>query len=93
MTRKECIKVLQALWRYKDCEYSEKEIRESLSMAIKALEQEQKTGRWIPISERLPEIPFGCFVTVEEDDRNGLEYFKATYGGEVCKLDDLIARF
>ena len=37
MTREESIKVLQALWRYKDCEYSEHEIRESLDMAIKAL--------------------------------------------------------
>lgn len=27
--------------------------------------------RWIPCSERLPEMPFGCIVTVEEDDRNG----------------------
>ena len=40
MTRDECIKVLQALWRYKDCGYSEYEIRESLEMAIKVLEQE-----------------------------------------------------
>jgi hypothetical protein len=40
MTREECIKVLQALWRYKDCGYSENEIRESLDMAIKALKQD-----------------------------------------------------
>ena len=40
MKREECIKVLQALWRYKDCGYSENEIRESLDMTIKALEQE-----------------------------------------------------
>ncbi len=26
---------------------------------------------WIPVSERLPESAFGCFVTVEEDDRYG----------------------
>ena len=43
----------------------------AIDMAINALEQESKTGRWIPVSERLPEIPFGCFMTVEEDDRNG----------------------
>lgn len=43
----------------------------ALDLAIKALEQETKTGRWIPISERLPEMPFGCLVTVEEDDRYG----------------------
>lgn len=40
MTRGKCKEVLQALWRYKDCGYSENEIRESLDMAIKALEQE-----------------------------------------------------
>jgi hypothetical protein len=39
MTMKKCKEVLQALWRYKDCGYSENEIRESLDMAIKALEQ------------------------------------------------------
>ena len=40
MTRKEAIKVLQALWRYKDCGYSEYEIRESLEIAIKVLEKD-----------------------------------------------------
>ncbi len=28
----------------------------------------------------------------EEDYNNGLAYFKATYGADVCKLDDLIAK-
>jgi hypothetical protein len=28
-------------------------------------------GRWIPVSERLPEEAFGCLVTVEEDDIYG----------------------
>lgn len=40
MTRQEAIEVLEALWRYKDCGYSEYEIRESLEMAIKVLKQE-----------------------------------------------------
>lgn len=40
MTREEAIKVLQALWRYKDCGYSEYEIRESLEIAINILEQD-----------------------------------------------------
>lgn len=39
MTRGKCKEVLQALWRYKDCGYSENEIRESLDMAIKAIEE------------------------------------------------------
>ena len=29
------------------------------------------TGHWIPVSERLPEMAFGCLVTVEEDDIYG----------------------
>lgn len=29
----------------------------------------------------------------EEDYQNGLQYFKDVYGGEVCPLDDVIARF
>lgn len=39
MTKEECIEVLQALWKYKDCEYSEHEIREALNMPIETLEQ------------------------------------------------------
>jgi uncharacterized protein (UPF0212 family) len=54
MTREECIKVLQALWRYKDCGYSENEIRESLDMAIKALEQEPRKGHWIKETMPIP---------------------------------------
>ena len=38
-----------------DRTYHEDEIREAKNMAIKALEQEPKTGRWVPVSERLPE--------------------------------------
>lgn len=41
MNNEECLKVLQAMWRYKDCGYSEYEIRESLDMAIEALENKQ----------------------------------------------------
>lgn len=39
----------------------------------------------------IPEETTGSFT--KEDYLGGLEYFKATYGGEVCKLDDLISRF
>ena len=44
MTRDECVKVLQALWRYKDCEYSEHEVREALEIAIQALKKEKRTA-------------------------------------------------
>lgn len=40
------------------------EILEAFDMAIKALEQ----TRWIPVSERLPEEPYGCLVTVEDEE-------------------------
>lgn len=33
----------------------EHEITEALHMAIEAMEREQKTGHWIPVSERFPE--------------------------------------
>ena len=39
----------------------------------------------------IPEETTGAFT--EEDYKYGLEYFKSTYGGDVCKLDDLIAKF
>lgn len=49
-------------------------IENNILMAIyegKPLEQETETVRWIPVSERLPEMAFGCLVTVEEDDKYG----------------------
>ena len=38
MTREEAIKVLNALWKYENCGFSEKKIREALDMAIKSIE-------------------------------------------------------
>lgn len=38
MTNEEAIKVLRALWAYKTPQYTEKEIREALDLAIQALE-------------------------------------------------------
>lgn len=40
MIREECIKVLQAMWKYNECGYSERETKEALDMAIKVLEKE-----------------------------------------------------
>lgn len=46
------------------------------------LEQEEKTGGWIPVSDRLPEEAYGCLVTVmdyepstQTDFENILPYF------------------
>lgn len=38
MTREDAVKVLNAMWKYKHCGFSEKEIREALDMAIDAIE-------------------------------------------------------
>ena len=40
----------------------------ALDLAIKALEQEPKTGRWIPCSERLPEERDWYLAVFEEVD-------------------------
>ena len=44
------IEVLRALWAYEKPNYTEKEIRDAIEKAIKALEAQG----WIPVSERLP---------------------------------------
>ena len=41
MTNQEAIKVIRALWAYQEPHYTEKEIREALDLAIKALETPQ----------------------------------------------------
>ena len=41
------------------------------NMAIKALEQ-----RWIPVSERLPEQPYGCLVTIEDEEPMTGQWFE-----------------
>ena len=62
MTREEAIDILQNtsfFGRTMD------DIDTAIDMAIKALEQEPKTG-WIPVSERLPEKSGQYLVTVKK---------------------------
>ncbi len=51
MTNKEAIAILRGINVSSRCWHSEKE---ALDLAIKALE-EQRQGKWIPVSERLPD--------------------------------------
>lgn len=44
MTREEAVEVLKALWKYKECGFSERKIREALDVAIEALNQEPCKG-------------------------------------------------
>ena len=71
MTREEAIKELKIEFVG---EYDRQ--REAKNIAIKALEQEPKTGRWIPVSERLPEERDWYLAVFEEVDTGfiGLPY-------------------
>ena len=75
---------------------------EALDIAIKALEQESKTGRWIPCSERLPEKcgqylatrgPKTCgnlwnrVYIVNYSDLMGLRKERIWWSGDVRKID------
>lgn len=46
MTYEDAIKVLSALWAYKAPQYTEKEIREALGLAIKALTYNAKVEKY-----------------------------------------------
>ncbi len=81
MTREEAIKMLKSkMDGHTDTSY---EWVETVRMAIKALEQEPK---WIPVSERLPEINQRVLVTsygrvcyammISEDDNSGYPVFR-----------------
>lgn len=77
-----------------------KEMRIALKNMPSA-EPERKTGRWIPCSERLPEEPYGCLVTVWDTNiitmdefENILPYFVGWDGeqwndadGEQCPFE------
>lgn len=41
MTKEKTIEILNALWRSKDCGYSEREIREALDFAIMHIKKEE----------------------------------------------------
>lgn len=70
-------------------------------MRIKALPSAQPEQRWIPVSERLPEEPYGCLVTVwntnpvtMDEFENILPYFVGWDGeqwndgdGEQCPFE------
>ena len=61
MTKEEAIKILKSKMDGSvDTSY---EWTECVRLAVQALEQEP---RWIPCSERLPEEPYMCIVTVKD---------------------------
>ena len=93
MTRKEAIKILNK-YDLNFCDIDgnpipPQDLAEAFDMAIEALEQEKKRGKWIPVTERLPEIDKRVIVTgtmwglweVDIDRWNGERWVK--YGGYV----------
>lgn len=44
---------------------------------------QQKIGHWIPVSERLPEKPYGCIITVMDTNPMTCDEFENIYPGFV----------
>ena len=75
ITREEAIKIL------KDTLYDERTPNnyiQAVRMGREALEN-QKTGHWIPVSERLPDKPYGCIVTVMDTNPKTYDEFENIY--------------
>ena len=49
---------------------------DALDMAIEALRCSEIPNNWIPCSERLPEAPYGCLVTVWDTDPITMDEFE-----------------
>lgn len=61
---------------------SDENVMAGLKVALALIDEQEKVGEWIPCSERFPEEPYGCLVTVMdtnpvtmEDFENLLPYF------------------
>ena len=75
MTREEAIRIAQGLITDFKCE-SETMV-DFCNTVIKALGQQKALEqRWIPVSERLPEQPYGCLVTIEDEEPMTGQWFE-----------------
>lgn len=63
--------VQQAIGYEVDKEELIKALRYDREQYQKGYEDGRKENEWIPVNERLPDDLTTCYVTVEEDDRNG----------------------
>jgi hypothetical protein len=107
MTREECLKVVQAMWKYKDCGYSEYEIREALDGVLRVMEQDPmsklerikeiiRDTKWILVSEKLPRERKAVLVYCPERKNIYCGYYEEKqwwiYGAYFTKIEeDVIA--
>ena len=83
MTREEAIGKINAIKKYLTAGnpiWDVREIDEALNMAIEALQQEPKTGEWIPCSERLPEEREDYELATEQMEHDII--YEPTYNSE-----------
>ena len=68
-------------------------IDDTFDMAIEALEQEPKTGQWIPVSERLPEIHNYTqeYIVTIKGNFIRTTFFTETNGKSWWSIDNVIA--
>ena len=52
---------------------------DAIADAIVKKMQGSKTGQWIPVSERLPEKPYACIVTIMDTNPMTLNEFENIY--------------
>lgn len=57
-------------WKYPD------KLPKTKIIELPSVTPQTKIGRWIPVSERLPEQPYGCIVTVEDEEPMTGQWFE-----------------
>lgn len=98
MTREEAAKVCQSIKFILDNEDYSEEVEEALNMAIEALEQEPMRGKWIPVTERLPEEGLTVLILAEnghiefgQRDENKWEWLAESIADYWTEAEEVIA--
>ena len=81
MTIEKAIEILQSLWCYKDCNYSDTDIRKALDIAIKSL---KKSNDVVNIQYEINNLP--TYLAKFRDGKFSIQIEKA-------KVDKIIKRY
>lgn len=68
MTNEEAISIMKVIVHMLEEKYDTDRVEEAVDMAIKALSSPKKLNRWIPISERLPEVRYDACGNVMSNE-------------------------